>query len=140
MKTVYIRRNDLFKNLNMLLCNNITSADPGFYDNNIHLISDDCESCAGSGEDKDGKRCDDCAGEGRHDLEPYQYFLTSVSEYTKEWLESYGVTIGYSDLLDLEVIAIYDYGTSWDAFSYSKEVEDDYTLGYNETLTRNTVY
>ena len=139
MKTIYIKRNDLFKNISMLLCNNITSADTGFYDNNMDLISETCETCAGNGE-KDGAKCEDCAGEGQNDLEPYQYFLSSMSEYTKEYLQSYGVRIGYSDLLDLEIIAIYDYGTSWDAFSYSKDVEDTYTLGYNETLTRSTIY
>ncbi len=123
----------------MLLCNNITSADPGFYDNNMDLISETCGTCNGEGE-MEGLKCPDCAGNGQHDLEPYQYFLTSVSDYTKEYLQSWGVMVGYSELLDLEIIAIYDYGTSWNAFSYSKQVDDNYTLGYNETLTRSTVY
>jgi hypothetical protein len=139
MKTIYITRNDLFKNISMLLCNKITEVDPNFIEDNYEIFYDNCDGCDGTGE-KDGEKCEECYGEGRHDSEPYQYFLTSISEYTKEYLESFGVVVGYSNSLDLEVIPIFDYGTSWSCFSYSKEVEDDYTLGYNETLTRSTVY
>jgi hypothetical protein len=138
-KTIYITRNNLFKDLNLLLCNKITEADETFIDNNMELFYSDCETCNGSGE-KDNKPCDDCSGEGRNDLEVYQYFLCSAGDYEKEYLESYGVKLGYSDLLDLYVLPIYDYGTSWSMFSYSKEVDDDYTLAYNETLTRTTHY
>lgn len=139
MKTVYIKRNDLFKNIALLLCNNITTIDENFIENNYDLFSYPCETCNGNGE-KDGEKCPDCYGDGQHESEPYQYFLTSLSEWDQERLKAYNVPFGYSELLDLHVLPIYDYGTSWDAFSYSKEVEDDYTLSYNETLTRNTCY
>jgi hypothetical protein len=123
----------------MLLCNNITTADPEFIENNYELFYDDCEACEGQGE-KDGVKCEECYGEGRHESEPYQYFLTSLSDYDKEQFDSYKIPHGYSELLDLDIIPIYDYGTSWSHFSYSKEVEDDYQLAYNETLIRSTVY
>jgi len=139
MKTIYITRNDLFKNVSMILCNNITTVDTSFIEDNLEIFYFECEECKGTGE-KDNKKCEECYGEGRHETEPYQFFLTSISEYTKEYLQSFGVDVGYSNLLDLEVIPIYDYGTSWTCFSYSKEAEDGYTLGYNETLTRSTVY
>lgn len=140
MKKVYIKRNDLFKNLNLLLCNNITEADPSFIENNYQLFYSDCDDCNGTGENNEGVNCDSCGGEGRTDSEVYQYFLCSPDDYTIENLKAYGVELGYSELLDLHVLPIYDFGTSWSMFSYSKEVEDDYTLAYNETLERTTHY
>lgn len=155
MKTVYITRNELFKPMSMILCNNITNADQSFIEDNYSLFYSDCENCNGLGEVKESEElasdaienadieytsCPDCRGDGRHDSEPYQYFLCDLTDWTKERLSSYGVEVGYSELLDLHVIPIYDYGTGWGAFSYSKEVEDDYELSHNETLERKTVY
>jgi hypothetical protein len=139
MKTVYIKRLDLFKNITLLLCNNITQADESFIENNYELFETLCDDCNGTGE-KDGVECAECSGEGRFDCEIYQYYLTNVDDYQKEKLAEYGITLGYSNLLDLYVLPIYDFGTSWDAFSYSKQVADDYTLAYYETLTRSTCY
>lgn len=139
MKIVYIERNKLFKNLPLILCNNITTADESFIEDNYELFYDECEECEGQGENE-GKKCEECYGEGRHDNEIYQYFLTSANEWDVERLKEYGVTLGYSKLLDLHVLPIYDYGTSWCMFSYRKEVEDNYELASDETLTRSTVY
>jgi len=50
MKKVYIRRNDLFKNLQMVLCNNITKVDEGFFEDNMELFQSECEECNGNGE------------------------------------------------------------------------------------------
>lgn len=138
-KTVFIERNKLLKNIPMLLCNEITNVDEGFIEENYELFSKTCEECGGAGE-KNGEKCEECNGEGQHDLEPYQYFLCDLTDWDKERLESFGVRVGYSEKLDLNVLPIYDYGTSWSAFSYSKEAEDDYRLGLDETLTRTTVY
>ena len=138
-KIVYIERNKLFRNINMLLCNNITEADESFIKNNYELFYDECEICHGDGE-IDDKKCDECYGEGRHENEVYQYFLCNLDEYEKERFQSYGVMTGHSELLDLDVLPIYDFGTSWSAFSYSKEVDEDYDLSFDETLTRSTVY
>ena len=140
MKTVHITRNSLFSDIPMILFNNITSVDEEFMENNFELFYRDCEDCSGSGEDKDGKKCEECYGEGRFDLEAYQYFAVSVTEWDIERLKSYGVAVGYSEKCDLHILPIYDYGTGWSAFSYSKEVADDYTLAFNETLTRTTPY
>lgn len=49
MKKIYIKRNDLFKDLNLLLCNNIVQADPEFIENNFEIFYSDCEECHGSG-------------------------------------------------------------------------------------------
>lgn len=117
-------------------------ADVGFLEDNPHLFYRNCESCEGRGyiSEENQDKCEYCYGEGRLDLEPYQYFLCDIPEWQKDRLMSYGVEVGYSDLLDLHVLPIYDFGTSWSAFSYSKEVEDDYVLAHDETLTRSTVY
>jgi len=139
MKTVYIKRNDLFKSIDMLLCNNITSVDESFIEDNFELFFSDCDECKGDGT-KDSKTCDDCMGDGRHESEPYQYFLCRLDDWEKERLNSYGVEVGYSEKLDLHVLPIYDYGTSWSMFSYSKEVPNDYELSFDETLTRSTSY
>ena len=139
MKTVYIERNKLFKSLQMLLCNEITNADESFIEDNMDLFYQECEECKGSGE-KDGVKCEECYGEGRFDSEVYQYFLTRLDDWEKKRLTSYGVLFGYSEKLQLSVIPVYDYGTSWSCFSYSKEVADDYELRFDETLIRSTVY
>ena len=138
MKKVYIKRNDLFKNINMVLFDKITEVDESFIEDNYNLFFDECEEC--KGEKDKMKDCTECNGEGRNESEPYQYFACNINEFYKEYLESFGVMVGYSEKLDLSIIPIYDFGTSWDMFSYSKEVEYNYTLGYNETLERQTHY
>ena len=138
-KTVYITRNALFKDLSMIMCNNIEDIDKSFIEDNMDLFYVECEECGGSGE-KGGKQCEECWGEGRHALEAYQYFIIDANEYELSRLKEYGVRVGYSELLNMHILPIYDFGTSWSAFSYSKEVDDDYELSYDETLERKTVY
>ena len=121
----------------MILCNNITTADESFLEDNTEIFYTPCETC----KDKDtSEGCEECNGDGQHDTEPYQYFLASLTDWDKDRLTEYGVTFGYSNALDVDVIPIYDFGTSWSAFSYSKEVEDDYALAHDETLSLTTPY
>lgn len=170
MKTIYIKRNSLFKDIEMLLCNNITEVDENFLENNYDMFYADTD------EDDVNEEIDRlCSVDWSHEeykpyditdkmnekelrkhledfkddimidlepspLEPYQYFLTSLDDWTKKRLESFGVNVGYSEKLDLHVIAIYDYGTSWSMFSYSKEVDDDYKIALEETEALQTVY
>lgn len=140
MKTVHIKRNDLFKGIDMVLFNNILEADDSFIEDNFEMFSTECEVCEGTGENKEKGKCEECYGEGKFDAEPYQYFAISISDWQIKRLKSYGVNIGYSEKLDLYILPIYDFGTTWDAFSYSKEVEDGYTLSFDETLQRQTPY
>lgn len=153
-KKVYITRNALFKNIPMILCNNILQIDESFYEDNTELFQTECEECGGSGEvkkedetkeetensDFEYETCDECCGQGSHDNEFYQYFIASCDKYDSERLKEYGVHIGYSEKLDNYIICIGDFGTGWSAFSYSKEVPEDYTLAHDETETRTTVY
>lgn len=138
-KTVYITRNALFRDFSMIMCNNIDKIDESFIDDNFELFYIDCEECKGTGE-KDDKQCEECNGESQHTLEAYQYFIINASEYELERLREYGVRVGHSNLLDLDIMPIYDWGTGWNAFSYSKEVDADYQLSHDETLKRETVY
>src|SRR5574343_466557 len=130
-KTVYITRNALFRDFSMIMCNNITEVDESFIEDNFELFYIDCEDCEGRGE-KEEKSCDECCGEGRHTLEPYQYFIINANEYELSRLKEYGVRVGHSNLLDLDIIPIYDWGTGWNAFSYSKEVDANYQLSHDE--------
>lgn len=138
-KTVYITRNALFRDFSMIMCNNITDIDESFIEDNMELFYIDCEECKGTGE-KDDKRCEECYGESQHTLEAYQYFIINAGEYKLSRLREYGVRVGHSKLLDLDIMPIYDWGTGWNAFSYSKEVDADYQLSHDETLKRETVY
>lgn len=139
MKKVYIKRNSLFKGMDMILCNNIIQADENFIEDNYSLFFVDCEECKGKGEVKE-KTCEECGGEGQNETNPYQYFIINPDSYQLERLKEYGVEVGYSNLLDVHVLPIYDFGTSWSLFSYSKEVDNDYQLANDETLKRETCY
>jgi len=171
MKTVYIKRNDLFAKVPMILCNNISTADESFFGDNYNIyfaephgedINEEIERLSQIDWSREEYKPYNITAEMSsdeikehlalyhkedlendledHGLEPYQMYLIDIDDYTKKRWEEFGVVVGYSDLLDCHVLPIYDFGTSWDAFSYSKEVEDDYQLCYNETTNRTTVY
>lgn len=139
MKKVYIERNKLFKSFPMILLNNINEIDENFIEDNMEVFYGKCENCEGTGQ-KDGKDCTECDSDGQYQLEPYQTFLVDVDKWEIERLKSYGVELGYSNKLEKYILPIYDFGTSWSAFSYSKEVPDDYEPSFDETLERKTVY
>lgn len=57
---------------------------------------------------------DNISIENEQDIDIYQYYLCNLSEYEKEELVNYGIIISYSNLLNLDVIMVDHYGTSWD--------------------------
>lgn len=136
MKKVYIERNKLFKNIPIIMLNNIIEIDENFYEDNPEIFQKLCDECTGEKREE----CEECNGEGYHDLEPYQFFIIEADEWELERLKSYGITIGHSKLLDKHILPIYDFGTSWSAFSYSKEVNDNYELSFDETEKLTTPY
>ena len=140
MKTIYIKRTELFRPVQMILCNSILNVDEAFFEDNLELFQTECEECKGQALQENGEPCEECYGNGSHDNEYYQYFITDLDEYDAKKLKEWGVDIGYSEKLELNVICIGDFGTGWSAFSYSKEVADDYELESNETLERTTPY
>lgn len=127
--------------MTMIMCNELQKADESFVDENLELFYYPCEACKDKDDDTQ-RDCEECGGEGQHESEVYQYYLVSFPfpQFEIPRLKEYGVNLGYSKLLDLHVLPIYDFGTSWSAFSYSKEVDSDYQLENDETETRQTVY
>lgn len=48
------------------------------------------------------------------DFEIYQYYLCNLSNFERENLLAYGISLSYSELLDCDVLLVTHYGTSWD--------------------------
>jgi hypothetical protein len=86
-----------------VMCNNIASLDASIYDNLRFNLLDE----------------DHCA------REIFQWFLTSASESDVQYLENrFGLLFTYSDLLDVYVLCVDHYGTSWDYVSCSDSEMD----------------
>lgn len=85
-------KNLFYDDENLLLCNNITDADPYLWDNL-----------------ENGDYYDD---ENDYYIDIYQYYLIdySTAERLKEFTDE---IIFYSDLLDLYVLGVSHFGTSW---------------------------
>lgn len=71
----------------LVLCNNIVNIDGALFDNMVNIEEDD---------------------------EIYQYYLCNLSDFEREKLIEYGVSLSYSELLDCDVLLVTHYGTSWD--------------------------
>lgn len=88
-------------NNSLILCNNIVN-DPSLYDNMRFPLIDE----------------DDNA------IEIYQWFLTDCSESEVEFLEQhFGLKFTFSDALDLYVLCVDHYGTSWDYVYWTTDLE-----------------
>ena len=72
----------------LVLCNNIVNIDNTVFDN-MQNVDDD-------------------------DFEIYQYYLCNLSNFERENLLAYGVSLSYSELLDCDVLLVTHWGTSWD--------------------------
>lgn len=97
----------------MLLCNNICEVDSSVYDNMEFEYYDE---------------------ENDYYIDIYQYYLCDA--HCKEELKKYGLFFSYSDMLDLDVLCVDHFGTSWDdvltdcpIFDTWEELED-----YNKSL------
>ena len=49
-----------------------------------------------------------------NDLEIYQYYLCNLNEYEEETLKEWGILLAYSNKLELDVLCVDHFGTSWD--------------------------
>lgn len=171
MKKVYIKRNDLFKPLDMVLCNNIIDVDGSFIDDNLDVfyeiasdddVDDEINRLVNIDWSKEEYKPYDITDkmnpeelhkhlvENHYEdirsdiepemIEPYQYYIIDGYEWDIERLKEYNVTLGYSEALNVHVLPIYDFGTPWSHFSYSKEVDDDYELLKDESFKKVTTY
>ena len=78
----------------LILCNGIVEKDFSVYENCRFSVFDE---------------------ETGEETEIYQWFLTDCSESDVEYLEEhFGLLFSYSDMLDLYILCVTHYGTSWD--------------------------
>lgn len=94
-------------NGNLIMCNNIGEIDPSIWDNCRFSLWE---------EDEDGNE---------RETEIFQYFLTSYSESEVEFLEEhFGLLFTYSELLDLYILCVDHWGTSWDYVTVDTDLEN----------------
>lgn len=85
-------------NNSLILCNDIPVIDESVYDN-IRF-------------------------ELKGEIEIYQWFLTDCTKYEVEYLEQhFGLKFTFSDTLDLYVLCVDHYGTSWDYVYWTTDLE-----------------
>ena len=91
-------------NNSFVLCNNIAKIDPSVYDN--------------------------ARFEWSEETEIFQWYVTDCSSSDVEFLEkSFGLLFTYSDKLDVYVLCVDHWGTSWDYVEcdcYNDEIPDGY--------------
>ena len=67
---------------------------------------------------------DNCRFELEEGEEIFQFFLTNCTESDVEFLEEhFGLLFAYSELLDLYVLCVDHYGTSWDCVTCYTDIE-----------------
>lgn len=85
-------------NNSLILCNDIPSIDDSIFSNNRFAWNEESEI--------------------------FQWFLTDCSESDVEYLEQhFGLKFTFSDALDLYVLCVDHYGTSWDYVYWTTDLE-----------------
>lgn len=108
----------------ILLCNNIVDVDESVYENLEYETKYYNENDEEITEDEYFE--DENAYEDNSYPDIYQYYLCSISDYEKEILKSIGIILSYSDKLDLDVLCVDHYGTSWDYVLTNVKLFDTY--------------
>ncbi len=89
---------DLYVN-DLVLCNNIPEVDTSIWDN---VTFDDYE------------------------IEIYQYYLCNLSDWQKQKALEAGLLLSYSNLLDLDILCVDHFGTSWDYVLTDVEIVENF--------------
>ena len=63
---------------------------------------------------------------GYEDIEIYQYYVCNLTEFEKEKLLEYGIILSYSNVLDVDVLCVDHFGTSWDYVMTDVKWTDNY--------------
>lgn len=63
---------------------------------------------------------------GYEDIEIYQYYICNLTEFEKEKLLEYGIILSYSNVLDVDVLCVDHFGTSWDYVMTDVKWTDNY--------------
>ena len=84
-----------------ILCNNIVDIDSNLYEN---ILLDNPED---------------------EFPEIYQWYISDCSEYDVEYLREHfpGIIFAYSELLDLYILCVTHYGTSWDSVPWETDLK-----------------
>ena len=77
----------------IVLCNEIIEVDSSVYDNMTFNFYDE---------------------ENDYYIDIFQWYLCNINEEDKKELEEYGLLFSYSDMLNLDILCVDHYGTSWD--------------------------
>ena len=88
----------------LILCNNIANIDESVWDN---------------------QEFDDEIYE-LETMEIFQYYLCDIYDYVKEQLINWGFIFSYSNMLDLDVLMVDHWGTSWDYVMTDVEWSENY--------------
>ena len=91
-------------NNNLILCNDIVNIDPSVYEN---------------------MRFESYDEENETYTEIFQWFLTDCSKFDVEYLEEhFDLKFSYSEMLDLYILCVDHYGTSWDYVYCDTDLEN----------------
>lgn len=60
------------------------------------------------------------------DDEIYQYYICDLNDYDKAKAQECGLLFSYSDLLDVDILCVNHYGTSWDYVLTECELTDNF--------------
>ena len=78
--------------INMILCNNIPDIDPNIFEKCDFLYDEETDEYS----------------------EVFQWYITDVSDWVKEWQEkTFDIHYVYSEVLDCYVMPVTHWGTSW---------------------------
>ena len=66
--------------------------------------------------------------ENLEDLEIFQYYVCNLNEFEEETLREYGILLAYSNTLNVDILCVDHFGTSWDYVMTDVE----WTTDFNE--------
>jgi len=109
----------------IVLCNNIVEVDDSVYYN----MAEPNEKYYNENDEEityEEYLEDENAYADNNTPEIFQYYLCNVSNYDKEFLESAGIILSYSDKLECDVLCVDHYGTSWGYVLTDVKLFDNY--------------
>lgn len=59
-------------------------------------------------------------------LDIYQYYLCNLNEFEEETLREWGILIAYSNILNVDILCVDHFGTSWDYVMTDVEWTDNF--------------
>lgn len=110
----------------IVICNNIIEVDPeSIYDNmnsNGYYYVDE----NGEYRTKEEYDSDETGTIEIRQKDIYQFYLCNLNNCDKEFLESAGIILSYSDMLDCDVLCVGHCGTNWDYVLTNVKLFDNY--------------